>query len=175
MPDNQTIIVAETSRLILRHFSEKDLESLASILADPKVMKFSLKGVKSKEETKLFIQKILSDYKSKGYGLYAVIERKQEQLIGFCGLFCWSIEEKEEVEIGYRLDPNYWQRGLATEAAQAVRDYAFKKFNFPSLISIIEPANIASIRVAEKTGLKYEKDYTFFGIPVRIYRLYKPG
>ena len=173
MNDRQ-VIIAETPRLFLRHFCENDLEYLAPILADPEVMKFSLKGVKNKEETKEFIQKIISDYKTKGYSLYAVIHREKEQLIGYCGLFFWSsIARQEEVEIGYRLDPNYWGRGLATEAAIAVGDYAFEKFNFSSLISIIEPENIASIRVAEKIGMEYEKDYNLMGVLVRIYRILK--
>ena len=133
MNDRQ-VIIAETPRLFLRHFCENNLEDLAPILADPEVMKFSLKGVKNKEETKVFIQKIISDYKTKGYSLYAVIHREKEQLIGYCGLFFWSsISGKEEVEIGYRLDPNYWGQGLATEAAIAVRDYAFESSIFPVL------------------------------------------
>ena len=173
MNDRQ-VIIAETPRLFLRHFCENDLEDLAPILANREVMKFSLKGVKNKEETKEFIQKIISGYKTKNYSLYAVIHREKEQLIGYCGLFFWSsISGKEEVEIGYRLDPKYWGRGLATEAAIAVRDYAFKKFNFSSLISLIQSQNIASIRVAEKIGMEYEKDYTFLGISVKIYRIFK--
>ncbi|MDJ0727019.1 MAG: GNAT family N-acetyltransferase [Prochloraceae cyanobacterium] len=171
---DRDVIIAETSRLIIRHFSAADLESLAPILANQKVMKFSLKGAKTKAETQIFIEKILADYQTKGCGLYAVIFRENMQLIGFCGLFFWpSIAGKEEVEIGYRFDPNYWGRGLATEAAKAVRDYAFTKFNFTSLISLIEPANIASIRVAEKNGMKYEKDDNFLGILARIYRIFK--
>ncbi|MGF1486999.1 MAG: GNAT family N-acetyltransferase [Prochloraceae cyanobacterium] len=167
------IIIAETHRLVVRHFSENDLEDLSAILADPEVMKFSLKGVKTKTETKELIQRIISDYQSKGCGLYAVILRENKQLIGYCGFFFWSIAGKEEVEIGYRLDPKYWGRGLATEAAIAVRDYGFEKFNFSSLISLIQAKNIASIRVAEKTGLKYEKDYNLMGLSVRIYRIFK--
>jgi len=167
------VIIAETHRLVVRHFSDNDLEYLAAILADPEVMKFSLKGVKTKTETKELIRRIISDYQSKGCGLYAVILRENKQLIGYCGFFFWSIAGKEEVEIGYRLDPKYWGRGLATEAAIAVRNYGFEKFNFSSLISIIEAENIASIRVAQKIGMEYEKDYIFMGMSVKIYRIFQ--
>ena len=173
MNDRQ-VIIAETPRLFLRHFCENDLEDLAPILANREVMKFSLKGVKNKEETKEFIQKIISGYKTKNYSLYAVIHREKEQLIGYCGLFFWSsIARQEEVEIGYRLDPKYWGRGLATEAAIAVRDYAFESLALNRLISLIQPENIASIKVAEKIGMEYEKDYIFRGMSVKIYRILK--
>ncbi|MBN2655914.1 MAG: GNAT family N-acetyltransferase [Spirochaetales bacterium] len=68
------------------------------------------------------------------------------------------------------LDPAYWGRGLATEAAAAAADYGFCTLGFPRLISIIEEENTASIRVAEKNGFLYGKDAVFMEqVPVRIY------
>ena len=58
--------------------------------------------------------------------MFAVIVRVEKRLIGYCGFFRQVVDEVNEIEIGYRLDPDYWNRGLATEAAQAVRDYALK-------------------------------------------------
>ena len=172
--NNKVSIVAETPRLILRHFCENDLDDLAVILANPKVMHFSAKGAKTKEETQQLLQKILSSYQTEGYGLYAVIHKDDRQLIGYCGLFVWSIEGQQEVEIGYRLSPDYWGQGLATEAAKAARDRAFDKLKLNNIVSIIQLKNIPSIRVAEKIGMKYERDSIFMGLSVRIYRILKP-
>lgn len=166
---NKSAIVAETSRLILRHFQENDLDRLAPILADPEVMYFSAKGVKTREETQEFIKWMLSSYATEGYGLYAVVYKENLQLIGYCGLILWLIEGRREVEVGYRLSPVYWGKGLATEAATATRDYAFEKLGIIRLITIIQPENLRSIRVADKIGMKYEKDTVFFDLNCRIY------
>ena len=166
------VIIAETPRLILRYFCENDWEDLAAILGNPEVMKYSLAGVLTKDRTRNFLKKML-DHQREGYSYYAVIHRKNKQLIGYCGLLLCSIARQEEVEIGYRLDPNYWGRGLATEAAIAVRDYAFENLALNRLISLIQPENMASIKVAEKIGMEYEKDYIFMGMSVKIYRIFK--
>ena len=163
------MIVTETPRLILRYFTPDDLDALTPILADPEVMRYSISGVKTRSQTEEFITWMLSNYQKYNLGLYAVIERETKQLIGYCGLLVWDFEGIEEIEIGYRLATAYWGKGLATEAATSVRDYAQKKLNIDRLICIIEPENTRSIRVAEKLGLIYERDTVFKGFKVRIY------
>jgi RimJ/RimL family protein N-acetyltransferase len=84
------------------------------------------------------------------------------------GFFHQEIDGTSEIEIGYRLHPNYWNKGLATEAAQAVRDHAFRDLNLSRLISLIHPENAASRRVAEKIGLQLERKTVFEGLPPRF-------
>jgi RimJ/RimL family protein N-acetyltransferase len=80
-------------------------------------------------------------------------------VIGYCGLFAFpDINGRPEIEIGYRLERAAWGNGYATEAACAVRDYAFAILQIPRLIALIDPANVASIRVAEKIGMRYEQE-----------------
>ena len=74
-----------------------------------------------------------------------------------------------EIEIGYRLHPDYWNRGLATEAARAVRDYAFEVMKLERVISLIHPDNRASRRVTEKNGMTLEKETTFRGFPTLVF------
>jgi RimJ/RimL family protein N-acetyltransferase len=76
-----------------------------------------------------------------------------------------------EVEIGYRLHPDYWNRGLITEAARAVRDHGFADLKLPCVISLIHLENIPSRRVAEKNGMKVEKEITFRGFPTLVYAI----
>ena len=165
------MIVAETERLILRHFIPTDIDPLALIVADPEVMRFSEKGVKNRAQAEDFLDSMLYHYQKQGFGLYAVIHKESSELIGYCGLLSWTIDNRQEVEIGYRLATAYWGIGLATEAATAVRDYGWQFTQENSLICIIEPANHRSIRVAEKLGMKYEKDTVVKEIKVSIYRL----
>jgi ribosomal-protein-alanine N-acetyltransferase len=77
----------------------------------------------------------------------------------------------EDVEIGYRLDSAYWNRGLITEAARAVRDHAFADLKLPRVISLVHPDNIPSRRVAEKIGMMAEKQITFRGFPTNVFSL----
>ncbi|MDJ0682035.1 MAG: GNAT family N-acetyltransferase [Xenococcaceae cyanobacterium MO_167.B52] len=165
------MIVAETERLILRHFIPTDIDPLALIVADPEVMRFSEKGVKTRAEAEDFLDAMLYHYQKHGFGLYAVIHKESSELIGYCGLLLWTIDDRQETEIGYRLATAYWGSGLATEAAKAVRDYGWQFTQGNGLICIIESANHRSIRVAEKLGMKHEKDTAFKKIKVRIYRL----
>lgn len=162
------MIVAESSRLILRYFTLDDLDELSLILADAEVMQSSLSGVKTRSQTKKFLHWILARYQKYNFGLYAVIDRQDRQLIGFCGLLVWHFEEHIEIEVAYRLARAYWGQGKGTEAAIAVRDYA-RKLGIDRLICLIEPTNIRSIRVAQKLGMNYEKNIILQGLDVRIY------
>ena len=163
--------IAETPRLTLRHFSQNDLDALAVILADAQVMRFSLSGPKTRQQTQSLIEGVLASYEQKGRGLYAVVYKDNHKVIGYCGFFSQEIDGQSEIEIGYRLAPTYWGKGLATEAARATRDYGFSLLALTRLISIIDPQNIKSIRVAEKIGMQYEKDSHLGTLPVRIYAI----
>ena len=165
------MLITQTSRLIIRHFQPEDFDALAPILADPKVMRFSSIGRMTRGQTQGFLNVILASYQQRNYGLYAVIYQTNQQLIGFCGLIMQLLDGQQEVEIGYRLAYDYWGKGLATEAAIVVRDYGISTLGFNRLISIIDPHNIRSIRVAQKIGIKYEKDNVYKEIPVKIYCL----
>jgi [ribosomal protein S5]-alanine N-acetyltransferase len=92
-------------------------------------------------------------------------------LIGYCGFFHQQVDGTEEIEIGYRLDPDYWSRGLATEGAQAVRDHAFRDLKLPRVISLIHPDNLPSRRVAEKSGMEIEKKTVFRGFRTLVFAI----
>jgi RimJ/RimL family protein N-acetyltransferase len=86
-------------------------------------------------------------------------------------VFLHHPEVPGEVEIGYRLHSDYWNRSLITEAARAVRNHGFAYLKLPRVISLIHPENIPSRRVAEKNGMKVEKEITFRGFPTLLYAM----
>ncbi len=167
-PPGSITVICRTPRLVLRHFMPTDLDVMADILADPEVMRFSL-GLKSREETEQWLDHTIASYAENGFGLWAVVHRGDDRLIGFCGLVVQDVDERRDVEIGYRLARAYWGQGLATEAAVATRDDAMGRLGIDRLISIIAPENVASIRVAEKNGMRLETDTVKWERTVRIY------
>ena len=97
---------------------------------------------------------------------------RHRRLIGRCGLNPKRFFDGQlEVEVGYHLARPFWGRGLATEAARAVRDYGFDRLGFDRLISIITIGNIASERVAVKIGMRRERDTIMRETPVHIYAI----
>jgi ribosomal-protein-alanine N-acetyltransferase len=103
--------------------------------------------------------------------MWAVIDRETNTLIGRSGLLAWNLDGQLEVEVGYHLARAFWGRGLATEAARAVRDYGFDRLGFDRLISIISVGNDASERVAIKNGMTCERDTDVNGVPVHVYSM----
>jgi [ribosomal protein S5]-alanine N-acetyltransferase len=157
----------ETPRLILRPFSEEDLERLTELMGNPDFMRFSL-GPYTRGQTQTVLQKFLTWNQAGLPSAFAVVLRETNDVLGYCG-FLRHAELPEEVEIGYRLDPKHWNRGLITEAARVVRDHAFGDLKLPRVISLIHPENIPSRRIAEKNGMKIEKEITFRGFPTLVY------
>lgn len=167
LPNNLKI---ETERLILRPFNLHDLDALALICADPKVMRFIGNGKAiGREATEELLIWIISQYEELGFGLLAVTLKEDNKLLGFCGFIRQVIDSETHIELGYRLDRAFWGKGIATEAAQAVKDYAFNQLNIPHLISIIHVDNIASKQVAQKIGLSHMKQTHFKGNLVDVF------
>ncbi len=164
----------QTRRLTLRRFTEEDLDALAVLMSDAQFMRFS-SGLLSREQTAAFLERVFAGYRDDAPSQFAVIVRPENKLIGYCGFFRQMVDDAEEIEIGYRLDPKYWRRGLATEAARAVRDHAFNDLKLDHVISLIHPDNIASRRVAEKNGMVAEKETVFRGFPTIVFGIKRPA
>jgi RimJ/RimL family protein N-acetyltransferase len=160
----------ETARLILRSFREEDVDAMGELFANPDFMRFSLGVFTERQKTVDFIEKVMGWNRASMPSQFAVVPCGERIVIGCCG-FHHHPEVPGEVEIGYRLHPNYWNRGLITEAARAVRDHAFADLKLPRVISLIHPENIPSRRVAEKNGMKVEKEITFREFPTLVYAI----
>jgi ribosomal-protein-alanine N-acetyltransferase len=160
----------QTPRLLLRPFADTDLERLAELMRNEDFMRFSL-GVFTSEQTAAFLEKLRGWDREGKPSQFAVIFREDQQLIGYCGFFHQVLDGIEELEIGYRIDRAYWNRGIATEAARAVRNHAFDDLHLSRVISLIHPENLASRRVAEKNGMTVEKETVFRGFRALVFSL----
>ena len=161
----------ETERLTLRSFREEDVDAMAQLFANPDFMRFSLGVFTKRKQTVAFIGKVMAWDRAGIPSQFAVVPRGEEAIIGYCGFFYHPEHAIEDIEIGYRLNPDYWNRGLITEAAQALRDHGFRDWKLSRVISLIHPENIPSRRVAEKNGMKIEKQIMFRGFPTLVFAI----
>lgn len=146
----------ETERLLLRGWREGDLEPYARMCADPEVMRFIGEGsTLTREQSGEQISRFVRHWEERGFGLWAVEEKGTGKFLGFAGLAYqedWA-EGPHKTEVGWRLDRASWGRGFATEGARASVKFGFERLELERIISIIQPGNHASLRVAEKAGL----------------------
>jgi len=151
----------ETERLILREFKTSDLQALAPMLANPRVRKFLPTGILSTRQTAAKINDFMTSYRIYGYGKWAIRFKGSETLVGYCGIAKEKIDEKDEIELGYCLSPEYWGVGLATEAAVGAIKYGFNAFQFPYILGIVGRENLASVKVLQKLGMQFKKTTLF--------------
>lgn len=170
--------VIETERLVLRELGEEDVDALTSMYADPEVMRWiGTGGVRTRDDAVRSIERQRQEYAERGYGEWATVRRDTSEMIGLCGLIRWpDIEGTEEIEVAYMLARPSWGLGLATEAARAIRDWGLRELGRDRLVSLIYHDNVASMAVALKMGMTWERDVSFSGVTVAMYTLVRhPG
>ena len=163
------MVVLETERLLLRPLTPADLDDLAAIQADPAVMQFFPRGPRDREATRADITGFEAIRRRRGFSPWAAVSRSDGRLVGRCGLLPITIDGEAAVEVNYLLARTSWGRGLATEAARAVRDLGFGRLGLDRLVAVIAPGNARSVRVAEKLGMDNRGDLTVGGHRYRLF------
>lgn len=158
----------ETTRLRYRMLSPHDLDDLFVIFRDPDVMKYlgiEPGTIPSREETKSLLGRMIEFWTVHGFGRWAVVNKEDGKLIGICGFRLLD----SRPELFYLFAKASWGKGLATEAARAVLRYGFEELGFEQIVAAIRPANIASLRVITKIGMRYEMEISHAGIHAVCY------
>lgn len=145
-------MIFETERLYLRELNEGDFEALCEILQDEETM-YAYEGAFSNQEVQEWLDRQTARYKKWKFGLWAVILKENNKLIGQCGLTMQPWKEAEVLEIGYLFNRAYWHKGYALEAAKACKRYAFETLHAEEVCSIIRDTNIPSQNVALRNGM----------------------
>lgn len=160
---DQQETVLETKRLLLRPMQPSDIDDLLVIFTDPNVMAAFNSTPFDRQQMAGWLQRNLDHQAEYGFGLFSVVLKENGLLIGDCGLEMMDVDGMQVAELGYDFRSDYWNQGFATEAATAVRDFAFYVLGLPQLISLVRVQNIASQRVAEKIGMKRISEFTRYG------------
>ena len=160
----------ETVRLRLHPASMADLDALHDLWTDARVRRYLWDGETiSRRRARAAIEASIESFARHGFGLWVTQERAGEVPIGFCGLL--YSDEAPEVEVLYGISPPFWGCGLAAEAAIAVLRYGFEAVGLQRIVASVDTPNVASLRVLEKAGMRYEKreahggqDLTYYAI-----------
>jgi RimJ/RimL family protein N-acetyltransferase len=155
----------ETERLRLRAVEAGDLEELVRLHDDPLVARYL--GARDREWYEGRIGASEEEWAQRGHGFVVVLDRDGGAFLGRTGLKYWP--QFEETELGWVLRPEARGRGVATEAARAVLDWGFERFDFPYVTAMIRPANEPSVAVAERLGMAPLRDDELLGDPVSVY------
>ncbi|WP_173089062.1 GNAT family N-acetyltransferase [Devosia sp. 1635] len=155
-----------TARLVLRPFRLGDRRANAEIFADSDVRRFSL-GILGAQAANERVERSISEYKRLGYGMLAVEDKRDGTFIGTLGLTGLgpslrdAIPSRPELQIAWQLAKRVWGKGLATEGAQAVLEYAFHVLRKPDVVAITAQINMPSRRVMEKIGMVHQPTEDF--------------
>ena len=144
-----------TERLLLRPLEPADAEAAHRLYSDADVMTFGSTVSRDLEETRERIARHMAHQREHGFSFFAVELRETGELIGACGLV-YAEWRGPDVEVGYRFLPAWWGKGIATEAAAACLAFAFDELGLDHVIAICDPANVASWRVMEKNGMRFD-------------------
>jgi RimJ/RimL family protein N-acetyltransferase len=169
----------ETERLILRRLEDSDADAIFAMRGDAEMMRY-IREPQNRRETEKWIRLVSSRWEKDKMGFCAVIEKKSEKLIGWCGV--WRLAETGEVEIGYAIAKEFWNQGFATDAAKAIIEYAFANIETERITAVADPENVSSRRVMEKLGMKfvriddfYERQLSQYSITFKEFEARKTG
>lgn len=147
----------ETERLLLRRVEEPDATVLGELWSDPKVTRY-MRGPRDFEKVRLKLEAEAHAVIVHATGWWPVVEKASGRVIGDCGLIEKEVDGREEIELIYVFAYDSWGKGYGTEAALALRDHAFYGQGLPRIIALIDPENHASARIAEKIGMRFERE-----------------
>jgi RimJ/RimL family protein N-acetyltransferase len=160
----------------MREFTLNDLDAVYEFSSDYEVSKLTGDPcIETKEAAERIIKDIwLAEYKKYGYARYALVHKADNKVIGFCGLKhipAGDLADNEAApDIGYRMLGKYWGQGLGFEAADAAMEYAKNTLGLTNIFGDAVVENVASNKILQKIGLKFEKQFTHDGFLVNRYK-----
>lgn len=152
----------ETVRLQYRAFTVDDAEAVFSLNSHPDVMRYTGEPVLSSLQAAKNAITGHRDFDEVGYGRWGCVLKETQAVIGFCGLK--FLRDLDVVDVGFRFLPEYWGRGLATEACTASLEFGFSTLHLDQIFGLVLPDNAASIRVLEKVGMRLDGEFVYDGL-----------
>jgi len=165
------LTVVETERLCIRKITNADIGDLAKVLSDPNVMKYSTVGIHSEKQILEYVENCQKQYDLNGYGHWAIFDSSNAEFIGVCGLNKHEVDSENVVHINYRLTAKHQGKGYAIESTLGVLDFAKNSLHLDFVHALIEPQNVSSVKVVNRTGFKFIKSSDFRGFKIDVYQV----
>lgn len=158
----------KTARTVLRLINESDLESVTALNLDPEVRQFFPDGIQTKEQTRQRLSEFRDFYERLGLPGFVILNKTSNEFIGRCG---FAPIDTGEIEVGYLIAKKFWGKGYASEALNALLNWAKKNISADFIIAFAPINHKASHRVMEKCEMEYYKDETRHGVECKFYRI----
>lgn len=152
----------------MREILGNDFDFLLRMMSDAEVMRYYPRPYTDRD-VRDFINRMRARYRDDGCGLWLVLDRESGEPLGRVGLMRQEVNGADEFEVGYMIHRPFWRRGFASEAAVAVRDWAFAERRLPRVVSLIRPENAPSQGVARKLGMTIAGEIIQAGVPHHIF------
>jgi RimJ/RimL family protein N-acetyltransferase len=165
----QEIETFSTERLIAKRLTQEHFPELRLLWQDPRGM--GPAGVRSDENIHIRMRQSIGHWETHGFGRWLSWGRERGEFVGMCNLRHIVVEGTPEVDLGYAVRFEFRGKGFATEMTKAVLLLSFGLVGLNNVIALIDPVNTPSRRVAEKAGLKYEREAVFQGGKMLLYRI----
>ena len=145
----------ETPRLLLRTWLPADVEPLAEIYGDPEVTRYLPFGVRSIDQTREAIAKMVADYEREGESLWPVVLKESGVLIGACGLM--GARTSPEAELGFAFARAAWGHGYALEAAHATLNFGFSALGKREIGALVQFENKRCIELMHRLEMRFDR------------------
>jgi RimJ/RimL family protein N-acetyltransferase len=163
----------ETERLVCERLKPDHGPELMTLLGDPRVARTLFASAEPPSDAEMVenLGAKVAHWERFGFGLWLLRDRATGEMVGRGGLQHTFVGGCDEVEVGWAIVPERWGEGLATEMAAAAAEVAFNDLRLGEIVAFTLPENVASRRVMEKTGFRYERRIVHHGLPHVLYRL----
>jgi ribosomal-protein-alanine N-acetyltransferase len=148
-------MIFQTEHLIVRTFKETDLDLLFEMMSNPIVMNALPRPVKTKSETEITLEQFIRLEKTTSTKWWCITTKSTVNFIGLCG---FKQNEKNEPELGYCFNEQFWGLGYGTEIAKGLLDYGFNQLKFTKITADVTKGNLKSVKIVEKF-MKLEKEF----------------
>lgn len=169
-------IFLETKRLIINTPKLIDFNNLYALQSDADVMKYIGQGVRVQSEVMTGLEKAIAHQEKYGFSLGSVFEKESGVFIGRAGLIYLAYDDTQpDIEVGYALTKDAWNKSYATELSKALIDWGFQHLSVTKLVAAINPKNDRSRRVLEKVKMNYVGRAHYWNNEVALYDIHKPN
>lgn len=164
--------VLHTERLLLRMLTVDDFDEYAEIHMDPDITRYTARFEFTRLDAWRHLAMIVGHWQLRGYGMWGAFAKDTNQLVGRVGFY--NPDTWPAFELGWTFGKKFWGKGYATEGAKRCLQYAFEEMGHEHVISLIDPENVASIRVAERIGETLEREAEVAGHRLLVYGISRP-